>query len=173
MVNRVLAVLFAVALTAVGVLVPVEVVRAALGMRHWLLPWENVTADLSKNSWQAGPVRAVLIGIAVVGLLLLFAQLKPRRPSALPLSPLTAGVHASTTRRSLRPALQRAASEVDGVSDAQVKVGRRKVKVTARAHLRATGGLKEQVSEHVSGRLDSLGLVKAPRVAVRVQKEKR
>lgn len=173
MVNRVLAVLFAVGLIALGVLVPGEVVKGALGKGHWLLPWENLTTDLTRNSWQAGPVRAVLVGVAVVGLLLLLAELKPRRPSTLPLTPLTAGVDAGTTRRSLRHALQRAAREVDGVSGAHVKVGRRKAKVTARAHLRSTDGLTEQVSEHVSSRLASLGLVKAPQVAVKVQKGKR
>ncbi len=171
MLNRVLAVLFAFALLVLGILIPTEVIRAALSKRHWLLPWESLTSDLTGNSWQAGPVRAVLIGAAVVGLLLLVGQLKPRRPSALPLSASAAGVQASTTRRSLQQTLQRAAAEVDGVSGATARVGRRTAKITARAFLRDAGGLQEQVTEHVTGRLDSLSLAHSPRLTVRVQQK--
>lgn len=168
MVNRVLAVLLALAVVALGVLVPVEITRAAFGKRHWLLPWETLTTNLTGHSWQSGPVRAVLIGVAAIGLLLLLFQLTPRL-SALPLVPLTAGVEASTTRRSLRQALQRAATEVDGVSSAKAKVGRRRAKITARTELRDAGDLQQQVSEHVAHRLDSLSLARAPKVAVRLR----
>lgn len=171
MVNRVLAVLLALAVVALGVLVPVEITRAAAGKRHWLLPWETLTTTLTGNSWQSGPVRAVLIGVAAIGLLLLLFQLTPRRLSALPLAPLTAGVEASTTRRSLRQALQRAATEVDGVSSAKAKVGRRRAKITARTELRDAGDLQQQVSEHVAHRLDSLSLARAPQVAVRLRRK--
>lgn len=171
MLNRVLAVLFAFALIALGILVPVEVIRAALSKRPWLLPWESLTADLTRNSWQAGPIRAVLIGAALVALLLLTAQLKPRRPGALPLTPSADGVEASTTRRSLQKTLERAASEVDGVSTATARVGRRTAKITARSFLREAGGLRELLTEHVTSRLDSLSLAHPPRLDVRVQQE--
>lgn len=169
MANRVLSVLFAFALIALGVLIPTEIIRAALGKRHWLLPWERLTSDLTKNSWQASPVRAVLIGVTVVGLLLLIAQLKPRRPNTLPLSASPPGVDASITRRSLQHTLQRAAGDVDGVLSAKAKVGRRKAKVTAEAFLRDTTGLQEQVAERVTGRVESLSLAHPPRLTVRMQ----
>lgn len=169
LVNRLLAVLAALAVIAVGVLIPVEIVRAALGTEHWLLPWESWTADLTRNSWQAGPVRAVLFTTAAVGLLLLLTQLRPRRPSVLPLAPLTPNVAASTTRRSLQQTLQRAATEVDGVAAARVRVGRRTATVTAAAQVRDPAGLREQVTEHVRQRLEGLALARSPRLSVRVR----
>ena len=172
MLNRVLAVLFAFALLVLGILIPTEVIRAALSKQHWLLPWESLTSDLTRNSWQAGPIRAVLIGAAVVGLLLLVGQLKPRRPSALPLSASTPDVHASTTRRSLQHTLQRAAGDIDGVSSAKAKVRRRKAKITAEAFLRDTTGLQEQVTEHVTGWMEGLSLAHPPRLTVRMQPKK-
>lgn len=166
-VNRILAALVALAVIVFGIIIPVEIIRAAFGRRHWLLPWETLTTNLTRDSWQSGPVRAVLICVAI-GLLLLLAQLKPRRPSSLPLTSLTPGVEASTTRSSMRQVLQHAATEVDGVSSATATVSRRKAKVTARADVRDAAGLQEQVHEKVAGRLDSLSLAHPPRLAVTV-----
>ncbi len=105
--NRLLAVLVALALIALAVLVPVEVVWAAFGKPHWVLPWETWTRTLATNTWQPSWARAVRIGVAVVGLLLLLAELKSRRPGLLPLARLTDDVQAGTTRRSLQQTLRR------------------------------------------------------------------
>lgn len=104
--NRLLAVLVALALIALAVLVPVKVVWDAFGKPHWVLPWETWTRTLATNTWQPSWARAVLIGVAVVGLLLL-AELKSRRPGLLPLARLTDDVQAGTTRRSLQQTLRR------------------------------------------------------------------
>lgn len=167
--NRLLAVLVALALIALAVLVPVEALRAALGKPHWVLPWETWTRTLAANTWRTGWARAVLIGLAVVGLLLLLAELKPRRPGLLPLARLTDNVQAGTTRRSLQQVLCRAAAEVDGVTQASVKARRRRVKVTAASRLRDPGGLDQRVRDQVTERLTSLQLAAQPRLTVKVR----
>ena len=168
-VNRVLAVVVALALIALATLVPVEIARAALGRPPWLVPWEQWRSTLAATTWQDGWVRAVLIGLVVLGLLLLLAQLKPRRPTTLALQQLTADVAAGTTRRSLQQSLSHAATAVDGVARASAKAGRRRVTVTATPRLRDTTGLEEQVRRSVTTRLDGLQLAQAPKLTVRVR----
>lgn len=167
--NRLLATIVALAILALGILVPVEVIRAVLHQRSWVLPWRTWTQHLQTNTWQTGWVRALLIAVAVLGLLLLFAQLKPRRPGLLPLAPLTDGVAAGTTRRSLQNALRRAATEVDGVAQATAKARRRRVSITAGSRLRDPAGLEDQVRERVGARLADLQLARAPRLKVSVR----
>lgn len=169
--NRVVSVLLALAIIVAGLVVPVEIVRGALSKPHWLLPWEAATSNLRRDSWQSGPVRSILIVAVAVGLLLLVAQLKPRRPSAIPLAPLTPQVEASTTRRSLQSTLQHAAADVDGISSAKAVVRRQSAKVTAVSHLRDSAGIEAEVRERVGRRLDALGLAHAPRLTVQVRPE--
>lgn len=167
--NRLLATLLALAGIALAVLIPVEVVRALLGRRYWLLPWGTWTRTLHTNSWQTGWVRAALIGVAVLGVLLLAGQLKPRRPGLLPLTPRTDRVQAGTTRRSLQQALRRAATDVPGVATARVRARRRSVRVTALTRLRDHSNLDTQVRNQLTGRLDSLQLAQAPRLRVKIR----
>ena len=169
--SRLLAILIALALIALAVLVPVDVVRAALHQRT-SLPWHTWVTAVGTDTWQAPWVRAVLIGVAVVGLLLLLGELKPRRPGLLPLAPLTEDVDASTTRRSLQQALRRAAVKVDGIVEAKAAARRGAVKVRAVARLREPAGLDEQVREHVAARLESLHLARTPRLVVRLRRER-
>lgn len=167
--NRLLAVLVAVAVLALAVVTTVEVIRAALGSTHWLVPWRSWASDLRRDSWESGPVRTVLFAAAAVGLLLLFSQLKPRRVSTLPLASLTPAVAAATARRSLQQTLQRAAVEVNGVTAARATVRRRKTTVVADAALREPAGLREQVTDQVRQRLDELSLARPPRLTVKVR----
>lgn len=171
--NSILAVLLSLLLIAAAVLVPVEVVFALLGREPWVLPWQGLADSLRNNAWDTGPVRAALIALGLLGLLLLAAQLKPRRPSELQLRPLTEGVQTGTSRRSLQRSLTRASSDVDGVSQSSVKAKRRSVTVNAVTRLRDPGDLESRVSAAVQSRLDSLSLESPPKVKVSVRKEAR
>ena len=168
-VNRLLSVVVALALIALAVVVPVEIARAALGRPPWLVPFESWRSTLLATTWQDGWVRAVLVGLVLLGLLLLLVQLKPRRPGTLGLQPLTENVSAGTTRRSLQQSLSHAATEVDGVARASAKAGRRRVSVTAVPRLRDASGLEEQVRRSVTTRLEGLQLAQAPKLTVRVR----
>lgn len=167
-VNRVLAAAVALALIALAIIVPVEVVRAFSGRRYWTVPHPRWAQELRDTTWDAGLVRTICILVAVVGLLLLLAELKRRRPSALPLAPLAAGVEAATTRRSLQKVLQNTAQEVDGVDSATARVKRRSATITASPGVRAPDGLEQQITERVSRRLDAIGLAAPPRLKVKL-----
>lgn len=169
--NSVLAVLLSLLLIAAAVIVPVEVVSALLDREPWVVPWQGFADSLRNSTWDAGPVRAALIVLGVLGLLLLAAQLKPRRPTELELRQLTEGVQAGTSRRSLQRSLTRASGDVDGVSQASVKAKRRSVSVTAVTRLRDPGDLESRVAGAVQDRLDSLDLKSPPKVKVSVRKE--
>jgi Family of unknown function (DUF6286) len=162
---RVLAVLLACALLALGVLVAVEVVLAALG-RPAVLPYSSVARTLRRETWESALARAVGIGLCVLGLLLLLPALRRGRPSALPLAPLAQGVDTSVSRRGLQKTLAAAAGRVDGVRSARAEVGRRKVRVTARSRLRETGELPAQVDRAIRDELDRLALRRPLSVSV-------
>jgi hypothetical protein len=171
--NSILAVLLSLLLIAAAVIVPVEVVFALLDREPWVLPWQGFADSLRNSTWDAGPVRAALIALGVLGLLILAAQLKPRRPSELDLAEITDGVSAGTSRRSLQRSLSRASGDVDGVSQSSVTARRRRVNVTAVTRLHEPGDLESRVSSAVQSRLDSLGLDSPPKVKVSVRKEAR
>ena len=154
---RVLSLLLAVALIALGALVVAEVVLAAFG-RPPLVPYADVVASLRDSRWSSVLARAVAAGLAVLGLLLLVLALRRGKPATLPLVDGVDGVRASVQRRGLQRRLSADAARVDGVRRAKVRVGRRRVKVKAASGLRDTTGLAEQVEQRLQASLDVLAL---------------
>ena len=155
---RVLAVLLAAALLALGVVVTVEIALAALGRPPWVLPHPQATAALRDNTWASGLARAVGAALCALGLLLLLPALRPGPPTALPLTPLTDGVETQVSRRGLQQTLRDAAGRVDGVRRARAKVNRRTVKIRASSSLRDPGDLPQQIEQRVHAALDELSL---------------
>lgn len=155
---RVLSVLLAAALLALGVVVSVEIVLAALGQPAWVLPYAAVAATLREQTWDSVLARAVATGLCALGLLLLLPALRRGKPTALPLTPLTEGVDTHVSRRGLQRTLSAAAGRVDGVRQAQATVGRRKVKVSTTSRLRDTSELPSQVDTAIRDQLETLGL---------------
>lgn len=172
LVNRVLSPLLAVALAVLAVLVGVEVVAAAVGAGPVWVDWPAASEAAGDRPWNDGVVRAVCGALAVVGLLLLLAELKPRRPSHLPVRSTLPGVEARVTRHGLLVAARTAATGVDGVSRASARIRRRSIQVTAssrhadRDQARALSG---PVQQAVTERVDRLELARRPTVRVRVQ----
>jgi hypothetical protein len=165
---RFLSFVLAGALVLLGVLVVVEVVRAALDYRPGTLQYDDLGRVLRRNSWDSTGVIVTGIILCVVGLLLLVLGLRRGRPRVLPLRTETPDVEVVTTRRSLQQALSQSLHEIDGVSAARVKVGRRAAKVTVASQLRTPEGLDERVRQHVESRLDGIGLAAPPAVKVSV-----
>jgi len=171
LVNRVLALLLALALALGGLLLAVEVAAAGFHKQPVLARWHGLYAAGTRDSWESGPVRAVVIVAVALGLLLLAAQLKRRRPGRLPVVSGEPAVDAAVTRAGVRTAVRRAAMEVDGISRAKVKVRRRRVKVRAVSRLgdqEAARGLQDEVASRVGGRLDELQLSRPLGVRARV-----
>lgn len=168
---RVLAVLLAAGLLALGVLVTVEIGLAALGRPAWVLPYSDVATALRGQTWDSVAARAAAAGLCLLGLLLLLPALKRGRPTELPLTPQTEGVDPYVSRRGLQRTLDAAAGRVDGVRKARVVVGRRRVRVRTTTRLRDLGGLPSQVDTAVRAELDSLGLRRP--LAVKVTTKRR
>ena len=83
--NRVLSTLLALVLLLGGLLAVVEIVLAALGRPHWLVPHQQWSRWLTEQTFASAVVRAVLVGLAVLGLLLLVAALRRGGPGTLAL----------------------------------------------------------------------------------------
>ena len=169
--ERLLSLLLAVAVVVGSLLLAVEVVWAALGKSPLLIPWQSTYDRGSSDTWDSAPVRIAAVVLLVVGLLLLLAELKPRRTPRLQLTGTDPSFDAAVTRRSLRSALLNAAKQVDGISGAKAKVSKRRAKVTATSRLGSvetaqslTGELETALRE----RLDSLQLARTPRLRARV-----
>ena len=166
-VNRVVAAVLALALLVGGVLVALEIVVAAFGRDPWVLPHDRWYRGLLDHSWDDDASRWVFIGLLVAGLALLALQVARRRPGTLPLS--AGGAPADLGRRSLERSLVRAATSVDGVSRAKVRVSPDRADVTATTNRRQADEVKPRLAEAVERRVRALGLAREPQVKVQVE----
>ena len=169
--NRILAMLLALALLLGGLLAVVEIVLALLGRPPWLAPHPAWSSWLSEQTFATGVVRAVLIASVVLGLLLLVAALRRGRPGSLALPSGSEGVRVTASRRGIERTVSRAAQRADGVRSARVRAGRRKVRVTAVTGLREPGDLRQRVADAVDERLGELGLTGTVRSKVTVSRK--
>jgi len=169
--NRVLAALLALALFLGGLLAVVEIVLAALDRPSWLVPHQQWAQSLTGETFGSGVVRAVLIGLVVLGVLLLLVGLRRGKPGSIPLPARTDGVQVTASRRGLERSLATSARRADGVRSARAKVGRRTVKVRATTAVRS-GDLQQPVTAGVTERLAELGLTGVLRPRVTVSQER-
>jgi hypothetical protein len=167
--NRILAVLLAVAIAVAGVLTVIEVIAAATDNDPVIVKWHGLVGDLASNEWKTAGPRVAAIILILVGLLLLLFALRRGKPATVALTTDAPAVDMTTTRRSLQRSLATTATTVDGITDASVKVKRRKIVVKARA---ASGVTKEdgraRLSDEMQGRLDRLSLADSKRLKVKV-----
>lgn len=171
--NRLLAVLLSLGLLAAVALTGTEAVRWLLGSEPWLVPWPSWAESVRTLTVGDPVVRAVSAGLAVLGLLLLVAELRPRRPAALDAEPLATDVDTVATRAGVRAAAVTAARSVAGVRSAKASVVRARVDVgvVTRARGETRAGLKEDVQRAVEGAVSDLGLKRPLRVRARVQEQ--
>jgi len=165
-VTRVVSALLALALLLGSLLAVVEIVAAALGRDHVLVPYPRWTDWLRTHSWNDRIVEALLGGLVVLGLLLLLLALHRGKPASLALRSRTDGVDVTASRRSLQKSLAAAAARTTGVTGASASVGRRSARVDARTVSRSEPGIREEVESAVRGRLDSLGTKRRMRTRV-------
>lgn len=172
--NRFLAVLVALALLVLGVLVVVEIgwVLALGRTQELVLPYPAVTDYLADLSWTSAIARAILIGLVIVGLLLIAAELRRSKPALLTLSSSGGPVTTGVDRRTLQKAAAVAVTGVEGISSARARVSRRKISVSAESGLRDGRGLQEQVSTHMRSWIEGLNLANPPALSVRVEQRR-
>lgn len=170
-IERFLSLLLALALVVGSVLLALEVGWAVAGKAPLLIKWKSAYTSGGANAWDSTPARIIAVIAIVVGVLLLLAELKPRRAPRLRLTSTDSSIDAAITRRSLRATLLSGAKQVDGVSSAKVKISKRKATVSAVSRLGSADTAKELTGELESalrGRLDALQLAKTPKLRARV-----
>jgi Family of unknown function (DUF6286) len=171
LINRPLAFLLAAFLLVASILLIVEVIGYAITAKPVLVHWTTWYRWAGKTEWKAGVIRFWAVVLMVVGLILLYLELKPRRVSRIAINSGDDNVDAAITRRGLTALASRAATGVDGVRAASVVATGRKITVAANAAARdktVAGTLKDPITDAVRQSIDGLGLAKSPKVSVRV-----
>jgi hypothetical protein len=171
LVNRPLAFILAVALIAASVVIIAEVIGFSAHRSPLLVHWSTWYHWARKTRWDAFVVRVWSGILIVVGVLLLGLELKPPRVTRLPLRAGNDATDPAITRRGLAVVLRGAATGIDGISSATVKVRRRRANVTAASVARgraAAAALTEPVTQALRSRLDGLDLRHPPRLKVHV-----
>jgi hypothetical protein len=171
LINRPLAFLLAVFLLVASVLLVVEVIGYAIAAKPVLVHWTAWYHWAGKTEWNAGVIRVWAVVLMVLGLVLLYLELKPRRALRIAINSGDDNVDAAITRRGLTALASRAATGVDGVRAASVVATARKITVAANAAARdktVAGTLKAPITDAVRQSVDGLGLSRSPKVSVRV-----
>jgi hypothetical protein len=169
--NRPLAFILAAALLAVSVIVIAEVIGFAAHHSPLLVHWTTWYGWARKTRWDDFVVRVWSAILIATGLVLVGLEVKPRRVTRLPLGSADLATDTSVTRRGLATILRSEATRVDGISSATVRVRRRSARVTAASGARgqaAATALTGPVTQALGARLDSLEMLRAPRLRVRV-----
>jgi len=159
------AVLVALVVLAGCVLAAAVAVQTIIGEKPWI-SYDAVASALHDIRWN-DPLPAIAGGVvALLGLLLLVSAIVPGRPTVLPLE---GGTDAGASRRSYRSTLRTAASTVDGVSAAKLKVKRRAIVSVVSTGRTNTAGLADAVRAAIEHRLAQIGPAAVPAVRVRVK----
>ena len=170
------ATITAVALLALGVgLVWAAAQRLVQG--SWPGFAGETAAWVAALSWGNVWVLIISISVAVLGLILLIAAIKPGPPTALIVdsgsSADAAAEMASTevvmTRRSVAKLATARAGQVDGVDSVSSVVGARKITVAVKTPSQQRGEIEWQVRDRVTSALQSAGLAPMPTVVVRAR----
>lgn len=168
--DRLLALVLGLAGVGLGLTVVGEVVHGLLGRPgHLLLPYEGVARWLREHTWSSGAVLTVSVAVALVGLVLLALELKPRRKTLLVVRSADDSVVTAVSRTSVGRALEQSVAGLPGVDATRATVTRRKAKLTVRTPLRDTGDLSAQVHERAGAALAGLGLTASPTLDVDLQ----
>lgn len=128
-INRLLGLIMGLALLAAGVIVTAETALSLSGRAPWLIDRAELSRELARLTWSDPRVLPVSIALLAAGVVLVIAQLKPRRPATLPLRESTEQRRARIERRSVETRLAWVARNDDEVAAARARVGRRRAKI--------------------------------------------
>lgn len=177
--DRFVAVLLAAVLLVVGAVTAIEVIASLVGKPSMIVPWHRLSHAVGGLAVYSATTLIVCIAAVLIGLLLIWTVLRRTRPSAFTLRTLgdesDAGADSTVEAGASRKALCRAASEragnVGGVYQASASLPRRKLSVSAATRLRDPGDLRDEVRTEVQNWIDGLGLIRPPKVTVRLRRK--
>lgn len=164
------AIIVAALLLAVCVLVVVAVVQSLLGQTPFLT-LAQLLSITSSQRWSSAATITAAIVLALLGLVLLVAALRPGKPTVLPLGRLQypngdPGADAGVRRHTLVKDLTATAESIAGVTAADLSA--RRHSVTARVRIAAADptAVRGQVHDRLEARIAQIG--PATRLKVRV-----
>ncbi|BCJ37490.1 hypothetical protein Athai_49930 [Actinocatenispora thailandica] len=175
LVNRLLALLFGLALLAGGLLLAAEAVLAAVGRPPWLIRFDTWLAPLQRSTLGDPIVLAIAFAVAAVGLLLLFVQVRPWAPRLLAIRRRTGTepVRWSVYRRSVERQLCVAVDAVAGVGETTARLRGKRSRWRLTVSPRGRGDSRGQVREVVAGQLDRIAAPLPVKLRVSMRRPRR
>lgn len=165
--ERLVAFLFWVAVTAVAFLVATQTALDAMDRPEQVIDTDEVLQTVADFDPTSALAIAVAIGLVLLGLAVLVMQFTPRRPRSL-LHHRGERVTFTLDRRGLERRLTRTAESDPDVDDAKVRI-RRRAKVTVQKVQGSDDrSLRSRVRERMRDELDPLVERKTPKVKVDV-----
>ena len=158
------ATLTALVLLAACAVVAVVAIQTILGEIPWF-SYKSVADALHGARWNDLVVVLAGGGAVLLGLILLLTAFLPGKLTVLPLD---GELDSGASRRSYRSTLRAAASTVDGVSGAKLKLKRRKVSARVTTGRTTTDGLDDAVRAAIEHRLDQITPAVRPTVKIKV-----
>lgn len=174
-VNRLLALVVGLVLLAGGLLAAVNGVLAAADRRPWPVDVARWYGPLTRTRLSAPVVLGVSVGIGVVGLVVLIAELRPWAPTRLSLR----HAHASDTvawwvhRRSVERQVSAAVDTVAGVSETRSRLRGRGARWRLVVRPRGRADARPEVREAVQAELDRIAAPAEVRLRITMRRPKR
>ena len=165
------AVVVAAVLAAAAILAAIEVISTLAGHPVHVLPAGWLARTGRDVHWDDTAALATAAVACALGIVLIALALAPGRSRMIALASGDPQTVTGITRAGLRRYLAAAATGVDGIARARVRLGRRRARVRAASPLRDARGLSGQVEQAVTGRLEQLAPLRPRRVRVTVRRK--
>ncbi len=167
LINRLISLLLWLAVAIVGVLVVIEIMLGLLGRPGLIVQRADLAAWVGRSSW-ADPT-PVLVGLValLIGVLLVVAQLAPRRPTTWPGRSGREGRSLHYERSGLQNHVRAVAERAREVEAAKVRLKKRKLKVRLDVIESAEPTqVKETTRQRISEALQALRVEDPPQLRV-------
>ncbi|MGB6455771.1 MAG: DUF6286 domain-containing protein [Streptosporangiaceae bacterium] len=164
------AVIVATLLAVAGILTATMVISALAG--HHQVLFATAAAQAGRQlRWDDPATLAIAAAAAAIGIILIALGLVPGRGTMVAITSPDPQTVTGITRYGLRRYLAAAATEVDGISRARVKIRTRRVRVKASSPLRDARGLSGQVKAAVTSRLEEMAALRPLHASVTVRRK--
>ncbi len=164
------AVIVATLLAVAGILTATMVISALAGHHDVLFATAAAQAGRQLH-WDDQATLAISAAAAAIGITLIVLGLAPGRGTMVAIASPDPQTVTGITRYGLRSYLAAAATEVDGISRARVKIRTRRIRVRASSPLRDARGRSGQVKAAVTARLEEMAALRPLHASVTVRRK--